>query len=64
MQVFKGLTAEEFSADLMARRGLALDQRDATSFSCERDRSGAACHSTTENENFVLQTIAPNSPDV
>jgi hypothetical protein len=48
----------------MARRGLAFDQRDASSLSGERDRSGTACHSTTENENFVLQSIAPNSLDV
>ena len=64
MQVFKGLTAQELSADLMARRGLAFDQRDASSLSSERDRSGTACHSTTEDENFVLQSIAPDSLDV
>jgi hypothetical protein len=61
MQVFKGLTAQEFSADLMARRGLAFDQRDASSLSGERDGSGTACHSTTEDENFILQGIAPDS---
>jgi hypothetical protein len=31
MQVFKGLTAQELSADLMARRSLAFNQRDASS---------------------------------
>ena len=55
MQVLKGLTAQELSADLMARCGLAFDQRDASSLAGERDRSGTACHSTTEDENFVLQ---------
>src|ERR1700722_12607252 len=48
----------------MARRGLAFDQRDASSRSGERDGSGTACHSTTEDENFILQGIAPDSPDV
>jgi len=37
--------------------GLAFDQSDASSLAGERDRSGTACHSTTENENFVLQSI-------
>ncbi len=45
----------------MARRGLAFDQRDASSLSGERDSSGTACHSTTEDENFILQGIAPDS---
>src|ERR1035441_6148549 len=54
MQVFKGLTAQELSADLMAWGGLAFDQRDAPSLAGERDRSGTACHSTTEDENFIL----------
>jgi hypothetical protein len=45
----------------MARRGLAFDQRDASSLSGERDGSGAACYSTTEDENFILQGIAPYS---
>jgi hypothetical protein len=31
MQILKGLSAEELSADLMAWGGLALDQRDAPS---------------------------------
>ena len=39
----------------MARCGLAFDQRNASSLPGERDRSGTTCHSTTENENFVLQ---------
>ena len=55
VQVLKGLTAQELSADLMAWCGLALDQRDASSLAGERDRSGTACYSTTEDENFVLQ---------
>ena len=55
MQVFQGLTAQEFSAYLMARCGLAFDQCDASSLAGQRDRSGAAGDSTTENENFVLQ---------
>src|SRR5271155_5606782 len=45
----------------MARRGLAFDQRDASSLSGERDGSGTACHSTTEDENFILQGVAPDS---
>src|SRR5271169_4468171 len=45
----------------MARRGLAFDQRDASSLSGERDGSGTACHSTTKDENFILQGIAPDS---
>src|ERR1700739_1063532 len=45
----------------MARRGLAFDQRDASSPSGERDRCGTACHSTTDDENFILQGIAPDS---
>src|ERR1700758_1830151 len=48
----------------MARRGLAFNQRDASSLSSESDRSGTACHSTTKDQNFVLQSIAPNSLDV
>jgi hypothetical protein len=48
----------------MARRRLAFDQRDASPLAGERDRSGTACHPTTENENFVLQSIAPNSLNV
>ena len=55
VQILKGLTAQELSADLMPRCGLAFDQRDAPSLARERDRSGTACHSTTEDENFVLQ---------
>src|SRR5580698_7767262 len=43
----------------MTRCGLAFNQRDAASLSSERDRSGTACHSTTEDQNFVLQSIAP-----
>jgi hypothetical protein len=54
VQVLKGLTAQELSADLMARCGLAFDQRDPPSLAGERDRSGTACHSTTKDENFVL----------
>jgi len=55
VQVFKGLTAQELSADFMARGGLAFDQRDAQSLAGERDSSGAARYSTTEDENFVVQ---------
>ncbi len=55
VQVLKRLTAQELSADLMTRRGLAFDQRDASPLAGERDRSGTACHSATEDENFVLQ---------
>ena len=55
VQIFKGLTAQELSADFMARRGLAFDQRNASSLAGERDGSGTACHSTTEDENFILQ---------
>src|SRR5580698_7637353 len=47
----------------MARCGFAFDQCDASSRSGERDRSGTTCHSTTQDENFVLQSIAPNSLD-
>jgi hypothetical protein len=44
----------------MARCGLALDQRDAPSLAGKSDRSGTACHSTTEDEDFILQGIAPD----
>ncbi len=54
MQVLKGLTAQELSADLMPRGGLAFDQRDAPSLSSQSDRSGTTCHSATDDENFVL----------
>src|SRR3984885_15013275 len=64
VQVLKGLTAQEFSADLMARCGLAFDQRDASSLPSERDRSSTACHSTTKDQYFILQGIPPNSLDV
>ena len=64
MQVLKGLTAEELSADLMARCGFAFDQRDASSLAGKRDRSGTACHSTTEDENFVLQRNPDSEFDV
>jgi hypothetical protein len=43
----------------MARCELAFNQRDTPSLSSERDRSGTACHSTTEDENVILQSIAP-----
>ena len=39
----------------MARCGLPFDQRNASSLAGERDGSGTARHSTTEDENFVLQ---------
>jgi hypothetical protein len=39
----------------MARCGLAFNQRDVPSLAGERDRSGTACHSTTQDENVVLQ---------
>lgn len=54
VQILEGLTAEELSADLMARCGLAFDQRDAPSLARERDRSGTAGNSTTKDENFLL----------
>src|ERR1700761_9755605 len=41
----------------MARCGLAFNQRDTPPLSSERDRSGTACHSTTDDENFVLQSF-------
>jgi hypothetical protein len=56
LQVFKGLTAQELPADLMARCGLAFDQRDASSLAGERDRSGTARHSTAQDEDFILQS--------
>src|ERR1700688_206749 len=55
MQVLKGLTAQELSANLMARCGLALNQRNDSSLAGQRDRSGTARHSTTQDENFGLQ---------
>jgi hypothetical protein len=55
MEIVKGLSAEELSADLMAGCGLAFDQRDAPSLAGESDRRSAACHSTPKDENFVLQ---------
>jgi hypothetical protein len=63
MQILKGLTTYKFSAHLMARCRLAFNQRDASSFASEGDRSGTTRHSTTENENFVLQIDAPDSLD-
>jgi hypothetical protein len=54
MQIFKGLTAQEFSANLMARSGLAFDQRNLPSLAGQRDSSGAACYATAEDENFIL----------
>jgi hypothetical protein len=45
----------------MAWRELAFDQRNASSLSGERDGSGTAGHSATEDENFILQGIAPES---
>jgi hypothetical protein len=53
-KVFKGLTAQELSADLMARSRFAFDQSDASSFAGERDSSGTACDSTTQDEDFIL----------
>jgi hypothetical protein len=38
----------------MARCGLAFDQRDPPPFAGERDRSGTAGHSTTDDENILL----------
>jgi len=55
MEVLKGLTAQELSADLMARRGLAFDERNASSLARERDGGGTACDSTTDDENFVFE---------
>jgi len=55
VQVLKSLTAQELAADLMPRRGLAFDQRDAASLAGERDGCGTTCYSTTEDENFVLK---------
>ena len=39
----------------MARCGLALNQRNDSSLAGQRDRSRTARHSTTQDENFVLQ---------
>jgi hypothetical protein len=55
MQVLKRFTAQELSAHLMTRCGLAFNQRDASSLSGQRDRSRTARHSTTKNENFVFE---------
>jgi hypothetical protein len=37
VKVFKGLTAQELSADFVARRRLAFDQRNASAASSKRD---------------------------
>jgi hypothetical protein len=37
----------------MARRGLAFNQRNASPVAGERDGSGTASYSATEDENFV-----------
>jgi len=55
MQVLKRLTTQELSANLMPRCGLTFDERNAMSFARQRDRSSTTCHTTTEDENFVLQ---------
>jgi hypothetical protein len=57
MQILKGLAAEKLSADLMARFGLAFNQSDTPSLASECNRSGTACHSTTDDQNFVLQSM-------
>jgi len=57
MQVFKCFPAKEFSTDFMARCRLAFDQRDAPPLARKRNRSSAARHSATEDEDFVLQRI-------
>ena len=49
MQIFKGLAAQELSAHLMARCGLAFDQRNLPSLAGQRDSSGAACDATSED---------------
>ena len=49
VQVFKGLTAQELSTDLMARSGLAFDQRNLPSRAGQRDSSSAACDATAGN---------------
>jgi hypothetical protein len=49
VQVLKSLTAQELSANLMARGGLAFDQRDLPSPAGQRDSSGAACDATAED---------------
>ena len=41
----------------MARCRLAFDQGDASSLSSEGDRNRTACHSTTDDQYFVLQSI-------
>jgi hypothetical protein len=55
VQVLKGLTTQELTADFVARSELAFDQPDVTAFANKRNSSGTACHSTTEDKNFVLQ---------
>jgi hypothetical protein len=64
VQVLKSLTAYKLSAHLMARCGFAFNQRYTSSLAGERDGGGTACHSTTNDENFVLQSIAPGSLDL
>ena len=54
MQILKGLTAQELSANLMVRCGLALNQRNDSSLAGQRDRGRTARRSTTQDENFVL----------
>src|SRR5471030_2405345 len=56
MQVLEGLAAKELSADLMPRNSLAFDQRDAASSAGQRNSCGTACHSTTDDKNFVFQS--------
>ena len=53
VQILKRLTAQELSADLMPRCGLAFDQSDASPLPRERDGSCTACHTPTDDENFI-----------
>jgi hypothetical protein len=57
MKILQSFAAQKFSAYFMARRGLAFYQRDVPSFSSERDCGGTTRHSTTDDENFVLQRL-------
>lgn len=57
MQVFEGLAAEELSADLVAGRGLALDEGDAAAFAAEGDGGGTAGDTSADDEDFILAWI-------
>jgi hypothetical protein len=55
VQIFKSLPAQKLATDFMARRWLALNQRNLLALAGQCDSSGAACHASAEDEDFVMQ---------